>query len=685
MAEQKRDTKAIFNAAAVSGGGLVGAGALLMVPGLGFAAPAMLAGLAALGPLWYVMSSTPPKPTLIKYPTLRILRDILPKEQKPVRMPLWHRLLRTAAAAAVLVGLAGPQWNPDMPLEGKGPVMLVVDNGWAAARNWQHRVNEMSKAIDRAEHQNRPVIFLPTAPAEDGAAPHISSPLNAVEARAVLKEMKPQAWPTDHKAAITAVAKVEGHPTTLYLSDDVQDENVIPFIDALKEKGDVTVVRDKDGEGPRLIAPMEANSDALTIGVRRLDSTKDMIAIVASDDAGHVIAREEVTFKAGESEGKAVFKLPSEIRNQLARVSIEGDNSAGSTVLLDERWRHRPVGLIGEVPTDEVQLLLSETGYIQRAIGPFVDLHSGSIAEVMKNKMSVIVLTDGVVLDDAQRAALERWTQEGGLLVRFAGPHLADADHAKDTLLPVELRPGSRSVSTLAEEKSGKIANFEKGSPFYGMKMPEQVTVERYVLAQPSADLDAKTWARMDDGTPLVTASAHGKGTVVLVHTTANRQWSNMAYSGFFVDMLRSIVGHAQSTGAGPNGTTLALPPIRVMDGLGQFRAAGANVKPLTSQAIQEGQVTFKNPPGLYGNESLRVAHNLASAVPNLKPLHDLPTGVGTRSYAIGKGQTDLGGISMSLGLGLLGLDFFILLSQRGAFGIRRKQTGPALDKEPRM
>ena len=60
-----------------------------------------------------------------------------------------------------------------------------------------------------------------------------------------------------------------------------------------------------------------------------------------------------------------------------------------------------------------------------------------------------------------------------------------------------------------------------------------------------SPGLAAKTWARLADGTPLVTADRRGKGLIVLFHVTADTTWSNLPLSGLFVDMLRKIVALA--------------------------------------------------------------------------------------------------------------------------------------------
>ena len=41
-----------------------------------------------------------------------------------------------------------------------------------------------------------------------------------------------------------------------------------------------------------------------------------------------------------------MFDLPVEIRNDIARLEIAGERSAGAVQLLDKRWRRRTVGVV---------------------------------------------------------------------------------------------------------------------------------------------------------------------------------------------------------------------------------------------------------------------------------------------------------------------------------------------------
>lgn len=90
-----------------------------------------------------------------------------------------------------------------------------------------------------------------------------------------------------------------------------------------------------------------------------------------------------------------------------------------------------------------------------------------------------------------------------------------------------------------------KLAPFEQESPFRGLDIPADVTVSRQVLASPSADLGTHVWARLADGTPLVTHAELGKGEVILFHVSSTADWSNLPLSGLFVAMLQRLTEHA--------------------------------------------------------------------------------------------------------------------------------------------
>src|SRR5713226_10480089 len=190
---------------------------------------------------------------------------------------------------------------------------------------------------------------------------------------------------------------------------------------------------------------------------------------------------------------------------------------------------------------------------------------------------------------------------------------------------PVRLRRGGRTIGgALSWATPAKLAPFAVDIPFTGLAIPADVTVSRQVLAEPDLDLAGKSWARLADGTPLVTAEKFGQGWSVLVHTTANAEWSDLALSGLFVQMLRRIVAMSQGVAAASEG---ALPPIETLDGFGRLQHAPPAARPIAGKEIATATPSPRHPPGFYGAADSRRALNLSSAIGDLRPIGELPAG----------------------------------------------------------
>jgi hypothetical protein len=234
----------------------------------------------------------------------------------------------------------------------------------------------------------------------------------------------------------------------------------------------------------------------------------------------------------------------------------------------------------------------------------------------------MIVLADVGALSPELRERIDAWIAQGGVLVRFAGPRLAQAD---DDLVPVKLRRGGRSLGgSLTWEKPQHLASFATDGPFAGLEVPQDVTVTRQVLAEPDATLAKRSWASLVDGTPLVTGERRGKGIVTLFHVSADMRWSDLPMSGSFVEMLRRLVdmsGYTATPGAGAaaDATTETVAPLRTLDGFGAFGPPPSTAKPLP--ASFRDRATIDHPPGFYGPADGPLAVNTLAAADRIAPI----------------------------------------------------------------
>lgn len=638
---------------------------MYLIGPIAFASPAILLALLLLPALWWLLRITPPAPRIIRFPPVRLLFGLHSEEKTPASAPLWLILLRLTIAALLILALAHPLFNPGGPLGGKGAIMLVVDDGWASAAGWDRRQRALGTLIDRAERDNRPIIMLSTAPGEAGQSPEPSGLMHAAEAKSMAGALQPKPWAVDRMAAARSLAGLENREIGLivWLSDGLQDDGVESLSNGLRRMARLHVLTDPASYLPPVLLPPEVGAIAFEATARRAVAGAEQAARLRAFAAdGRVLAGEDLLFEAGKETAKATIDLPVELRNEIVRLEIENVGTAASVALLDERWRRRPVGIVTASSLDTDLSLLDELYYIERALSPFGEVQRGPLEEMIAANRAAIVLPDGHGLVSTEVRALNRWIREGGMVVRFAGSRLAE--QGDDGLVPVKLRSGGRTLGgAMLWTEPARLAAFDPKSPFHGLAIPEDVRVSRQILAEPSIDLPSKTWARLQDGTPLVTAERRGKGWLVLVHTTGGPGWSNLAMSGLFVEMLERTVAMSRGV-AGETGSKRPLPPLMVLDGAGRLTDPSPIAAPIEAGAFDEATPGPRTPPGYYGTEAERRALNLGPTIGTLEQLA-LTEGISSSPY-FETAEFDLKPWLLSAALILFLLDGLASLAMRG-------------------
>lgn len=580
---------------------------------LSFAVPFVLVGLIALPALYYLLRLTPPPPRRLPLPTLPLVQDILGKEREPSRTPWWLLLIRLGAAAAIILAMAGPRWQPqshELPST-QGPLLLLIDDGWSSAQDWKARIEKAAALL--ADAQSRPILLM-TASDE---TPQIT-PDTARAASSRLLSLVPQPWRAPRQTMLdTAASLLTSMPDLgiIWISDGVtiaaEQELITNFL--AKAGNRLAIIADQNAN-PMALTGLANGNEAL-LKRARAESTPQSGLVRALDEKGRLLGEATFQFAARESEAKARFSLPLELVNDITRLEIADQRQAGGVHLVDAANRRRRVALISGETTDTAQHLVSARYFVSRALQPYADLREpprgvpDPIGRALDERPDILLLIDIGTLSGETGEKVARFVENGGMLIRFAGSGLAAAS---DDLLPVRLRRGGRILGgALSWDKPRKIGPIPDASPFAGLQHREDVQVERQVLAEPDSDLNRASWLVLDDGTPLITGAQRGRGQIVLFHVTGDTGWSNLPISGLFVDVLRRTLQLAkgQISSASEAGTgTQKLAPRLNLDGHGVLGSASVLARPIEARHVDPA--SRAHPPGFYGPVESSLAVN---------------------------------------------------------------------------
>ncbi|KXV73778.1 hypothetical protein AD953_14645 [Acetobacter malorum] len=666
-----------------------------------FLAPLALLGLLTLPVVWWLLRATPPTPRSQIFPAVALLRTLRPHQNDAVRSPLWLLLVRLAAVACLVLGLAQPVMPGDrLPSTGHGPFLLVMDDGLFSASDWGRRIATAQGLVEDADHAGRTILFARTAPAADGHEIQPPAPRAAVAVRQELDSMRPAPWRTDRAAVARALSKLpHADGSVLYLADGVASPGDDVFARALRAFGPVQEIHFPDASVLALAPAAERNSTQMARLLALPQPAPRSLSVRVHAQDGGTLAVLPLVLPAGAAQADVPVTLPTAVRNRIDQLSLAGQTSAATTLLFDEGDRLRPVGLMTSGAADTP--LIGPLFYLRRALAPTADLHEGTPATLLAQPLSVIIAPDGTLANPAIRQKVKDWVKKGGTLIRFAGPALAGTQHGANTdgadaaseapagddidtpetrtaaggpsadptadLLPVALLDGSRQLGgTMTWGAPQKLAAFDATSPFHGLDIPADVTISRQVLASPVADLAAHSWARLADGTPLVTHAALGKGDIILFHVSSTADWSNLPLSGLFVSMLQRLTDHANGVTIPADDTLLA--PVLTLDGDGVLGPPPPAARGLKASDFARTAVSPAHPPGLYGPRAARRALNASSQITALAPA----TPVGTVTSPGGRRpDTALAPVFLCAAAVLLLLDGLLVLAMRTGLSLR--------------
>ena len=651
-----------------------------------FEFPWLLAALAGLPALWWLLRVIPPPVRRRTFPAVRLLYDLRDSEDKPHRIPWWLLALRLLAAALLIVALAGPRFQPEPLLNGSDSLLLVIDNGWSAAPAWDKTKSEARTILLAARRKGRAVQLLTTARDTEEAASAVGlEVLSANQALSLLRGLEPRGYAADYDYVLSRLAAHGVSPDTdevVFFSDGFGGELAAKLTRQLRAYGNFSVRYVAPQDTARLLLAPTIRAENFSVRIAELydeaafDRSPPILQLHGRD--GALLAKIE-SKEIGHEDTirwyEASTRLPRRLLDDTSLLSLNELSAGAVQLLADSDRRHRV--LLWEQSATAVARhpLLSSEHYLTQAFSLFAEVQSGGLEQLSTFAPDLVVLDGDIILGLDETEALNTWLNAGGVLLRFAGEGLL-REGRESRLLPVRLRPAVRALGgTLSWEEPVSIhPQPPETSPLAGIEVPRDLRIRRAVLAEPGPDLEERTWLWLQDGSPFITADIRAEGVLILVHSAANAEWSNLPISGYFVQMLRRLteLGRIATESTITESGGLAEPAL-LLDGFGRLRASSKSRFPI-AEAIRLSDLeqivpSAYHPAGFYGIETGRLSINLGGRIPLPEALV-IPPGVSaaplgaTRSF-------DLRPLLYTLLLLLVLVEFWAGLWLRGLLTFR--------------
>jgi len=639
-----------------------------------FGAPWLLLTLALLPTFWWLLRLTPPHPEKEVFPPLKILAKITDFAGSAQKSPWWLTLLRLIIAGLIILALAQPALRPKpVNLTEDTPLLLIIDNSFAAAASWQQHRKIAETLIEQAK--SKEIFLVATA---DPTNQEISA-LTSQEALKKLATLEVKPLPANRKAMFAKIAglfsKTEQAFDIAYLTDGLAEPGDREGFETLKTLNAKQIFwYQGDIQGLIGITSIANNSQALEVTlVRPMQSQSRSIALIANDIKGRVIGQTTAVFKANRDIAQASFFLPLELRNDISNIKIQSQENVAAIYLTDSRAKRQKVAILTVSASEMTQPLLSPMYYVIKALSGSNEVIlskngqlKDDIADLLNQSPATLILGDLANIAPEVQEQLNQFLNDGGTIIRFAGPRLAN-EQSNDSLLPVKLRLGERGFGgVMSWTTPQRLSSFAKNSAFADLPPPRDIKINREILADPDPELLDKTWVSLEDGTPLVTATKRGKGTLVFIHTSPDPSWSNIAFSGFFVEFLKRMVdfSHFDSSNIALNFGKEPLAPWRVVTSDGRLSDDTGSAQPLI---LANDRITpsIHHPAGLYGNEQNFYALNLLDKNSKFLPIDISPIkNIIIRDYSH-RPYIGLTGILLTIALILFVVDCIIIINPK--------------------
>ena len=542
----------------------------------------------------------------IRFPAVRFILLSQKRISRSYRLRHWLLLaLRTFAIILLALLLANPIFQTGAGLfAGSGPVSLalILDNSlsmtWSGDGIGFKQAKEAARVLISALNDGDQAAIIPTS--ATGLAP---ARLKG-ERDALLKELDAVEIADGSGNLVAAFSKAyellsapAGQKEIRFIGDlglTDWDQFSVASLKQVDASIPVKAIRIDRKQTPINGTIKEIRAGAEGIGVDLPLSLEAVVANFGTQEIKDVLVQLSVDGRSKEQKltsiparGETAVRFQARLDkpgSHVGQVTLKKDGLAGNATLnfgLHAQDKLKILVVDGDPQTALVQ---SETFFLSRALSPSGDGESSTVAPTViipealnatsLDSFGVVVLCNVATLPDSFVAKLPNYLSAGGGLLIFGGDRVQAENYNSKIgqFLGAPIR--DKKVTTeAAAEKIGKIDLSHPALQILSDTILQESMKSARIWGYSRGGASAKaTLVSLANGDPLVTDHAMGRGRIVFIATTADRDWNDLPLKTVYLPLIQSLTqylagGKRGILDSGINvGETkqIALPPSNV-------------------------------------------------------------------------------------------------------------------------
>ena len=114
-------------------------------------------GLITLPIIFLLIKYYPPKPKKRVYSSFFLLKNIIDRNTIKTNFPLWLLLFRLLICFLIILFFSDPYFKKDQQTENYENYIIISDNAWSKASNWQNYKNIVKEISLEAENNSKKI------------------------------------------------------------------------------------------------------------------------------------------------------------------------------------------------------------------------------------------------------------------------------------------------------------------------------------------------------------------------------------------------------------------------------------------------------------------------------------------------------------------------------------------------